>query len=240
MDMNARILIVEDVPEMAELMHVYLARDGMTVDVAQSGEAALDLAAGAQACGQHYDLVILDLNLPGMDGFEVLQSLRSWSTVPVLVVSARDADEDIIHGLGAGADEFVTKPFSPRVLVAKVRAMLRRDRLKGRDGRERYRFGPYVIDVDACTLTRDGERVALSSREFEVLSHLVRHAGLPHSPRELYEAVWGREYGDLASVGVYVQRIRRKLGDDAHAPQWIQTVHGAGYRFNDAELNRVV
>lgn len=94
--------------------------------------------------------------------------------------------------------------------------------------------------MDACTLTRDGDRVALSSREFEVLSHLVRHAGLPHSPRELYEAVWGREYGDLASVGVYVQRIRRKLGDDAHTPQWIQTVHGAGYRFNDAELNRVV
>ncbi|TVQ27989.1 MAG: DNA-binding response regulator [Spirochaetaceae bacterium] len=233
--MDARILVVEDVAEMAELVQMYLAREGMTVDVAASGEAAIE-----RARSQAYDLVVLDLNLPGMDGFEVLQALRHRSSVPVIVVSARDADEDIIHGLGAGADEFVTKPFSPRVLVARVRAVLRRDRLKGRDGRERYTFGPYEIDVDACTLSRNGERLALSSREFEVLAHLVRHAGLPHTPKDLYEAVWGREYGDLASVGVYVQRLRRKLGDDAAAPLWIQTVHGAGYRFNDAELSRVV
>ena len=227
--MQARVLVVEDVAEMAELISLYLRKDGIEVSTVDSGERALQLRNE-----QSFDLVVLDLNLPGMDGFEVLEQLRGESSIPVVVVSARDADEDIILSLGIGADEFVTKPFSPKVLVARVRAVLRRSRnpeeRPEREGRL-IRFGPYTLDVEGYALKRNDERIPLSPREYDVLHFLVSNAGRPYTPQEIYSAVWGNQYGEVTSVGVYVQRLRRKLEDDPREPQYIRTMHGMGYCF---------
>jgi len=230
--MKARVLIIEDVAELSDLVALYLSKEGMDTRQAESGEAALALlgAGGAEAFVP--DIVILDINLPGMDGFEFLHEFRKSGGCPVLIVSARDADEDIIAGLGYGADEFVTKPFSPRVLVARVRAMLRRvqDTPAPRDGAI-VRFGPFTIDLDACMLKRGGERVALSAKEFAVLSFLIANAGKPLGPEAIYSGVWENAYGDMTAVAVYIQRLRRKIEADPTAPRYIETVYGMGYRF---------
>lgn len=178
----------------------------------------------------------LDINLPGMDGFEFLQELRRKSDVPVLIVSARDEDEDLVLGLGIGADEFVTKPFSPRVLAARARAMLRRN-LKGRQAvPETARFGRFTLDIPGHLLERDGKRVALPPMEFELLKLLVANAGVAMSPERIYKAVWAQEYGDIATVSVHIRRLRKKIESDPLRPEYIQTIRGAGYRFNPAAL----
>lgn len=216
------IAVVEDVVDMAELMRLYLEDAGWIVRLFGTGEAALQGTAAEPP-----QLVVLDLNLPGMDGFTFLDRFRKASSAPVLIVSARSSDEDIITGLGYGADEFMTKPFSPRVLVARVRALLRRAQGEAPSG---VAFGPFTFDPDACVLKRDGERVPLSSREFGVLAHLVELDGRPSTPEQIYRAVWKLEFGDLTAVAVYIQRLRRKLGDDPAAPQFIETIPGQGYR----------
>ena len=178
------------------------------------------------------DLVILDINLPGMDGFEFLQLLRRESTVPVVVVSARDTDEDMILGLGIGADEFVTKPFSPKVLTARVRALLRRTRvLDGGPPAREVAFGEFAFDPETLLLTRGGRHVRLSTRETEVLACLIAQRGKPMAPEAIYREVWKNEFGDLTAVGVYIQRLRRKIEEDPANPRYLETVHGRGYRF---------
>ena len=266
--MDARVLVVEDVNELAELMALYLSREGFTVQTAESAELALPLLASFDP-----DLVLLDINLPGMDGFAFLGKIhaipcdhrdaQSGSGAPgdelsagrlvlrrprVLIVSARDADEDIITGLGYGADEFVTKPFSPRVLVARVCALLRREEeLRERasglpppaspaHGGERLQgdsisFGPFVLVMRSCMLFNERERIRLSAREFDVLEYLVRHEGMPCSPQDIYSDVWQNAYGDITAVAVYIQRLRRKMEENASQPRWIETIHGMGYRF---------
>ena len=150
--MQARVLIIEDVKEMADLIRLYLQKEGMAVTLCETGEEGLEVFAR-----ERYDLVVLDINLPGIDGFEFLQRLRKASAVPVVIVSARDADEDMILGLGIGADEFVAKPFSPKVLVARVRAMLRRATdLKASPNS--IRFGEFALDIDGYLLKKGGRR----------------------------------------------------------------------------------
>ena len=224
--MQARILIIEDVKEMAELIRMYLQKEGMETEICETGELGL-----AQFERERYDLVMLDINLPGIDGFEFLQRLRRTSAVPVMIVSARDADEDMILGLGIGADEFVTKPFSPKVLVARVRSMLRRT-ADIKSGSNAVKFGDFTLDIDNYLLKRGGEKVALSSKEFEVLAYLATHAGKPLAPETIYADVWHNQYGDITAVAVYVQRLRKKIEADPAAPVFIETVHGMGYRFN--------
>ena len=221
--MRDRIAIIEDVAEMAELVRLYCEREGWETQVFESAEDALG------GLGDRVSLVILDLNLPGMDGFAFLDRFRRTSAAPVLIVSARSADEDIITGLGYGADEFVTKPFSPRVLVARVRAMLRRGVSGGGDTLE---FGPFTFDADACLLKKDGERVPLSNKEFGVLAYLIAQDGRPSPPETIYREVWKNPYGDLTAVAVYVQRLRRKIEEDPAQPSYIETVPGMGYRFH--------
>ena len=224
--MQARVLIIEDVKEMAELIRLYLQKEGMVADICESGEEGL-----AQFSRERYDLVVLDINLPGIDGFEFLQRLRKGSAVPVMIVSARDADEDMILGLGIGADEFVTKPFSPKVLVARARAILRRATdLKASPNS--IKFGPYVLDIDGYLLKKGGEKVPLSSKEFEVLSYLATHPGKAMTPETIYSDVWKNQYGDITAVAVYIQRLRKKIEEDPATPVFIETVHGMGYRFN--------
>ncbi len=226
--MKARVLIVEDVAELSDLVALYLSKEGMETRQTETAEEALALLSDWPP-----DLILLDLNLPGMDGFEFLHEFRRTGRCPVLIVSARDADEDIIAGLGYGADEFVTKPFSPRVLTARVRALLRRaqEGTASRDSPGTVRFGPYALDTEACVLKKDGQRVPLSAKEYAVLAFLAGNPGRPLSPQSIYAAVWKNAYGDLTAVAVYVQRLRKKLEEDPSNPRFLETVHGMGYRF---------
>lgn len=226
--MNARVLIIEDEVELAELIQLYLNGEGIESTACTSAEDGLVELSRAD-----FDLVVLDVNLPGMDGFEFLAQIRRTKDVPVIIVSAREADEDIVLGLGVGADEFVTKPFAPKVLVARIRALLRRARGASKQS---IAFGPYELDPDGYVVTRDGARVPLSSREFEVLRHLALNPGRAMSPDEIYRDVWNNEYGDTTSVAVYVRRIRQKIEDDPRNPEYVQTIHGSGYRFNAERL----
>jgi two-component system response regulator RegX3 len=226
--MQGKILIIEDVKELADLVSLYLCKDGFETRSAESAEAGFSALENWKP-----DLVILDINLPGMDGFEFLQKFRRDNDTPVLIVSARDSDEDLIAGLGGGADEFITKPFSPKVLVARVRAVFRRVRdFDGKIPGNLFTFGPFTLDYDACLLRRAGGRIPLSAKEYEVLAFLTKNSGRPWTPDQIYNAVWKTEYGDITTVAVYIQRLRKKIEENSSMPLYIETVYGMGYRFN--------
>lgn len=228
--MKSQILVIEDLPEMSQLISIYLENAGFQSTVCESAEHTL------KKLREHYvpDLVLLDLNLPGMSGLDFLKEFRREykTTIPVIIVSARDDDEDIITGLGYGADEFVTKPFSPRVLVARVQAKLNRLTATEASVEETLTFGPYTVYCNSCVLKRGPEKIPLSTKEYEVLEFLVRHSGEPLSPESIYNAVWKTQYGDVTAVAVYIQRLRKKIEDDPSSPRYITTIFGMGYKFN--------
>jgi DNA-binding response OmpR family regulator len=224
---------VEDEQEIGELIGLYLAQEGIDSTLCETAEAGLK-----EVCRGEYDLVVLDINLPGMDGFEFLQTFRRQSNLPVVIVSSREADEDVVLGLGVGADDFVTKPFTPKVLVARIRAHLRRFFDSRAEGRRLYCFGPYCLDPEGYSLKRDNEPLAVPPRELELLAYLVLRAGDAIGVEQLYQAVWGNRYGDLATVAVHIQRLRKRIERDPARPRYILTVHGAGYKFAAEELER--
>ena len=240
--MQGNILIIEDVKELSSLVALYLAREGFEIRAAESAEEGFTIIETWKP-----DLVILDINLPGMDGFEFLHKFRrsgiqtGYADTPVLIVSARDSDEDQISGLGIGADEYITKPFSPKVLVARVRALFRRlrdfsdTRMLSREKIEEnlFHFGPFVLDYDSCILKKNSERIPLSAKEYGCLAWLTKHSGKPTDVEKIYSGVWKNNYGDLTAVAVYIQRLRKKIEDDPASPVYIETVHGMGYRFNE-------
>jgi DNA-binding response OmpR family regulator len=223
--MKGTILIIEDETELGELMSMYLSKEGFTVQVCQDAESAEVFMRKEST-----DLILLDINLPGKDGFEFLTEFRRSSAIPILIQSARETDEDIIMGLGIGADEFITKPVSPKVLVARVRAMLRR--LRRTPAEHKLGFGDYTLDSKSGTLFLSDERVPLSSKEYEVLHYLVSHPDQAFTPEELYHEVWGKEFGDIGVVGVYIQRLRKKVEPDPANPQWFLTLRGRGYIYD--------
>jgi two-component system response regulator RegX3 len=226
--MQGKILIIEDVKELADLMALYLTREGFEIREVKSAEEGLDILEAWKP-----ELIILDINLPGMDGFEFLQKIRPGNKIPVLIVSARDSDEDLISGLSGGADEFVTKPFSPNVLAARVRALFRRVRdYEGKEQRHIFCFGSYTLDYDACILKRADVRIPLSNKEYACLAYLTEHRGKTLNPKTIYAGVWNNPYGDLTTVAVYIQRLRKKIEDDPANPVYIKTVFGIGYCFN--------
>ncbi|MDR1316922.1 MAG: response regulator transcription factor [Spirochaetales bacterium] len=228
--MQAHILIVEDEKEINDLICLYLSREGAVCRQAESGEEGF-----AFFQKENFDLVLLDINLPGIDGFDFLKKLREKNDVPVIIVSARQDDADIVLGLGIGADDFVVKPFSPSVLVARVRARLRRA-VEG-VGKNAVRFGDFVLEAGNYLLKRGGSRVALSPREFSLLCLLAENPGLPIKSADIYEKVWGNAYGDTTTVAVHIQRLRRKIEDNPDAPRFIKTVFGFGYVFDrDGEI----
>ena len=228
--MKSKILVIEDVPEMAQLVCMYMDNAGLESTSCESAEIAFDkLKADYMP-----DLILLDLNLPGMSGLDFLKKFREEykTTIPVIIVSARDADEDIISGLGYGADEFVTKPFSPKVLVARVLAKLKRQAETEASVEETMTFGEYTLYCNSCILKKGAEKIPLSTKEYEVLEYLCRHAGEPLSPEKIYSAVWKAQYGDITAVAVYIQRLRKKIEKDASNPTHITTMFGMGYRFD--------
>jgi two-component system response regulator RegX3 len=226
--MQGKILIIEDEKELSGLVSIYLGKEGFEVQTVESAEDGFSLLETWKP-----ELVILDINLPGMDGFEFLQQFRRNHSIPVMIVSARDSDEDLIAGLGSGADEFVTKPFSPRVLAARVRALFRRVRnIDGTDADRLRRFGPFTLDNDSCLLKKNGQKIALSAKEYGCLAFLCENSGKPLSPETIYAGVWKNNFGDLTTVGVYIQRLRKKIEEDPANPVYVETLHGMGYRFN--------
>lgn len=226
----SRILIIEDDKEIAGIERDYLELEGMEADIAADGLGGLEAALGGS-----YDLVLLDLMLPGMDGFSVCRRLREKLDIPILMVTARTQDIDKIRGLGFGADDYIEKPFSPAVLVARVKANLAqysRLRPKHEDSAV-ITAGALVIDAAARTVAVHGRPVALTNKEFELLLFLARHPNQVFSREDLYELIWGLEsMGDNITVAVHVNRLRDKLEDDPSSPQLIQTVWGVGYRLN--------
>ncbi|CAL9403439.1 response regulator transcription factor [Streptomyces sp. Tu 3180] len=223
---GARVLVVDDDPTVAEIVAGYLDRAGYLVDRAGDGPEAL-----ARATAHRPDLVVLDLMLPGMDGLEVCRRLRGHGPVPVIMLTARGDEDDRVLGLEVGADDYVTKPFSPRELVLRVESVLRRARPSA-PFPGILRAAGLEVDPAARRATRNGTELALTAREFDLLSFLLRHPGRAYAREELMREVWGWDFGDLSTVTVHVRRLRGKVEDDPARPRLIRTVWGVGYRFD--------
>ncbi|MFG2636382.1 response regulator transcription factor [Streptomyces sp. NPDC048362] len=223
-DGAARVLVVDDDPTVAEVVTGYLHRAGYVVDRADDGPTAL-----TRAKLHRPDLVVLDLMLPGMDGLEVCRRMRDRGPVPVIMLTARGDEDDRILGLEVGADDYVTKPFSPRELVLRVESVLRRSRPAAPG--PRLAAAGLRVDVEGRRATKEGVELALTLREFDLLAFFMRHPGRAFAREDLMREVWGWDFGDLSTVTVHVRRLRGKVEDDPARPRLIQTVWGVGYRF---------
>jgi two-component system alkaline phosphatase synthesis response regulator PhoP len=225
---QARILLVDDELAIVETVRAYLEAEGYMVQTASDGPGALTLARSF-----HPDIIVLDLMLPGLDGLEVLRRLRQISDVYVLLLTAKAHETDKVVGLTMGADDYVTKPFSPRELVARVKALLRRGRSSGA-GDAVLVFHRLRLDPQARRVWKDAAPIELTPLEFDLVYALARYRGRVLSREQLIEQVWGYDYyGEDRVVDVHLGRIRKKLEDDATTPRLIVTVRGAGYRFED-------
>ena len=221
-----RVLVVDDEPHIRDVLRGYLTADGFAVDEAADGEEALDRLRESGI-----DLVLLDIMLPGIDGLEVLRRLRAFSDVYVILVTARAEEVDKLVGLGVGADDYVTKPFSAREVAARVKAVLRRERTAVAATNE-LRFEGLTIDHNGREVRRADAVVPLSTLEFDLLKALASQPGRVFSRRQLLQDVWGYDfYGDERVVDVHVRNLRSRLRDDATTPELIATVRGVGYKF---------
>ncbi|HVV35151.1 MAG TPA: response regulator transcription factor [Acidimicrobiales bacterium] len=224
---GARILVVDDDPVLSDVVGRYLERDGFEVLFATDGESGLATALTALP-----DLVVLDLMLPGLDGIEVCRRLREVAPIAVVMLTARGEEEDRIAGLRIGADDYVTKPFSPGELVERVRAVLRRT-LRDSGGRtDPLVAGRLCVDRAAHEARLDGDPLSLTTKEYDLLVHLMSHPRRSFGRDELLESVWGWSFGDTSTVTVHVRRLREKIEDDASTPRHLVTVRGVGYRFD--------
>jgi len=222
----ARVLVVDDEPALADIVRGYLAAEGMDVAVARDG-----LTAVSQVRESRPDVVVLDVMLPGLDGFEVLRQLRAFSDAYVIMLTARAEEIDRIVGLSVGADDYMVKPFSPRELVARVKALLRRPRADHPDAGV-LELGDLVIDRPTHTVTLRGAALTLTAIEFNLLATMAQERGIVFTRQRLLDRVWGMDYvGDEHVVDVHLANLRRKLGEDPAHPMFIETVRGLGYRF---------
>jgi two-component system response regulator RegX3 len=222
-----RLLVIEDEASIADPLAYMLEREGFEVAVASTGPAGLEEFARSGA-----DLVLLDLMLPGLAGTEVCRTLRQTSSVPIIMLTARDSEVDKVVGLELGADDYVTKPFSHRELVARIRAVLRRQTEPEDAGAAALESGPVRMDVDRHRVTVDGDPVQLPLKEFELLEILLRNAGRVLTRQQLIDRVWGSDYvGDTKTLDVHVKRLRAKLEPEPGSPKYLLTVRGLGYKF---------
>ena len=222
-----RVLVVDDEPHIRTVLRSYLQADGFDVTEAADGEGAIAAIRDSRP-----DVVLLDVMLPGIDGLEVLRQLRVFSDAYVILVTARTEEVDKLVGLGVGADDYVTKPFSPREVTARVKAVLRRDRGVRTGEEAAMRFNGLIIDTVGREVEANGASVMLSSLEFDLLAALAGAPGRVFSRAQLLERVWGYDfYGDERVVDVHIRSLRARLGDPAGDPHLIATVRGAGYKF---------
>ena len=228
--MAKHILIIEDETAIAELEKDYLELSDFEVETAADGESGLE-----KAMSMDFDLVILDLMLPGIDGFEVCRRIREAKNIPILMVSARKDDIDKIRGLGLGADDYMTKPFSPSELVARVKAhMARYERLvgAGQPANDVIEIRGLKIDKTARRVFIDGMEKNFTTKEFDLLTFLAEHPNHVYSKEELFREIWDMDsIGDIATVTVHIKKIREKIEYDTSNPQYIETIWGVGYRF---------
>ena len=226
----SKILIVEDEVAIAELEKDYLELSGFEVEVANDGQEGLE-----RALTEEFDLIILDLMLPGVDGFEICRQVRAEKNTPIIMVSAKKDDIDKIRGLGLGADDYMTKPFSPSELVARVKAhMARYERLVGSAMEENkiIEIRGIKIDTTARRVWVNGEEKTFTTKEFDLLTFLASHPNHVYTKDELFSEIWDMEsIGDIATVTVHIKKIREKIEFDTSNPQYIETIWGGGYRF---------
>lgn len=226
----SKILIVEDEEAIADLEKDYLELSGFTVEVANDGESGLEMALG-----NDYNLLILDLMLPGVDGFEICRQVRDKKNTPIIMVSAKKDDIDKIRGLGLGADDYMTKPFSPSELVARVKAHLARyERLIGSaaEANKIIEIRGLKIDTTARRVWVNGVEKNFTTKEFDLLTFLASHPNHVYTKDELFSKIWDMEsIGDIATVTVHIKKIREKIEVDTANPQYIETIWGVGYRF---------
>ncbi|MFV2144886.1 MULTISPECIES: MtrAB system response regulator MtrA [Isoptericola] len=221
--MKSRVLVVDDDTALAEMIGIVLESEGLDLSFCSDGDAAIGMFRSTQP-----DLVLLDLMLPGKDGIEIAREIRAESGIPIIMLTAKTDTVDVVLGLESGADDYVTKPFKPKELVARVRARLRRS---DEPGPERLKIGDIEIDVTGHTVTRDGERISLTPLEFDLLVELARKPWQVFTREVLLEKVWGyRHSADTRLVNVHVQRLRSKIEKDPENPEVVQTVRGVGYK----------
>ncbi|MFD2045661.1 response regulator YycF [Ornithinibacillus salinisoli] len=232
--MPQKILVVDDEQPIADILKFNLEKEGYEVVCAYEGDEAISLA-GAESP----DLVLLDIMLPNKDGYEVCREIRKTQTMPIIMLTAKDSEIDKVLGLELGADDYVTKPFSNRELIARVKANLRRLQQVPEDSTRESKdisIGSLVIHPDAYTVTRDGAQIELTHREFELLHYLARHIGQVMTREHLLETVWGYDYfGDVRTVDVTVRRLREKIEESPSNPMWIVTRRGVGYYLRNPE-----
>jgi two-component system, OmpR family, KDP operon response regulator KdpE len=222
-----RILVVDDDPQIRRVMRVTLTGQGYEVDDAKDGDSALE-----KLRQQRFDLVLLDMNMPGLDGLEACRSIRSQSEIAIIMLTVRDAEADKVEALDAGADDYITKPYNPPELLARIRAALRRaPSMHGPTGR--MALGTVQIDFDAREVTARDRKVRLTPKEFELLRYLAGHANKTVSHRELLQAVWGPDYGDQVDyLRVFVNQLRKKIESTPSQPTFLVTEPWVGYRLN--------
>ena len=227
--MGRNILVVEDDKNISDLIHMYLVKEGFDVRIAGDGGKALE-----EFQKKEPDLILLDIMLPVMDGWAVCAKIRETSKVPIIMLTAKGEIEDRIIGLELGADDYLIKPFSPRELVARVRALLRRVHADSEPQREVLEFGELTIDVSGHKVLVKGKEVDLTASEFKLLTTLSRYPGRVYSRMELVEKVLGYDFeGYERTIDSHVKNLRAKIGDNPRNPKWLHTVHGVGYRFED-------
>jgi len=225
---QSRALVVDDERPLVGIVTSYLEREGFEVTAAYDGNAAVEAARAERP-----DVIVLDLMLPGIDGIEACRQIRGFSDAYIIMLTAKAEELDKIVGLSTGADDYLTKPFSPGELVARIRAMLRRPRTSSSDDVTR-RFGALEVDSLAREVTVDAEPVALTRLEFDLLDTLSAEPRVAFSRRQLLERIWGPSwFGDDHVVDVHIANLRRKLGDDPNAPRYVRTVRGVGYRMGE-------
>lgn len=225
-----KILIIEDDANIAELERDYLQMHGYKVTIVADG-----LLGMQQATSGTYDVIIVDLMLPNKDGFQILKAIRNQCEIPVIIVSAKTDDIDKIRGLGYGADDYLTKPFSPAELVARVKSHINRyERLMGKNiAVEVLSHKGLEINLASHQVFINGKEVSFTSKEYELLVFLISHPNIVFSKDHLFTTIWKEEhFGDTATVAVHIQKIRKKIEKDPANPQYIETIWGAGYRFN--------
>ena len=222
-----KILIVEDERAIADVEKAYMERDGYAAEIAGNGAAALELFHR-----DSYDMVLLDLMLPGMSGVEVCHEIRKTSQVPIIMLTALSSEDDVVAGLDAGADDYVVKPFSPRVLMARIRANSRKESEGGEEGA--IAVGDIVIDTKSFTVKKNGEEIPLTRNEFMILSKMASRPDKTWSRDDLITYALGYEYdGFERSIDSYIKNLRKKLADPQHENGYIRTVHGFGYRIGE-------
>ena len=226
----SRILLIEDEEAIADLEKDYLELSGFEVSIRNTGDEGLRTALAGE-----FDLIVLDLMLPGMDGFEICRHIREEKNIPIIMVSAKKDDIDKIRGLGLGADDYMTKPFSPSELVARVKAhMARYDRLVGSSQKNNdiIEIRGIRIDKTARRVSIDGTEKAFTGKEFDLLTFLAEHPNHVYTKEELFREIWDMDsIGDIATVTVHIKKIREKIEYDSAKPQYIETIWGVGYRF---------